>query len=660
MKKPDSVQSSSKLARTSLAALEKAVEKLGGTPRAGQELMAQTVAEIADEGGHLLVQAGTGTGKSLGYLIPAMVYAVQNEQVAVVSTATLALQRQIVTKDAPLAAEVVEQVTGKQPTVALLKGWQNYLCVHKVNGGYPSDDDLFAAAGLNMRRKHKGEESLGDQVLRLNEWASLTQSGDRDDLVPGVSDRAWAQVSLDRTACLGKTCPVYEQCFAYAAREQAAQADIVVTNHTMLGVAAAGNTGLIPPHQLLVVDEAHELASRVRSQGAITLSATSINQAAKAARRCQVIATELETAAKTLQEALENLPQGRLAALTPSLQDALILLDAAVRQALEDLKDGKKPGEAPSPELVLAKSELTKINEALSRLLSNSIASAKDVLWCEQTTSSKDPVRLRLAPIEVASTMANTLIEDHSVIMTSATLTLGGSFNAMANEVGLSFAGGWDQLDVGSPFNYSKQGILYVAAHLPKPTQGISPAALEEMCQLAQAANGGMLGLFSSRQATQEAAKYLREHTDLPVLVQGEDQLPTLVEEFKADENACLLGTLSLWQGVDVPGQTCRLVVIDRIPFPRPDDPLAQARIQAVQDGGGNGFMQVSANHAALLLAQAAGRLIRSSSDRGVVAVLDSRLRTARYGGYLIKSMPDFWRTTDSQLVHAALERLAV
>lgn len=660
MKKPDSVQSSSKLARTSLAALEKAVERLGGASRAGQELMAQTVAEIADEGGHLLVQAGTGTGKSLGYLIPAMVYAVQNEQVAVVSTATLALQRQIVTKDAPLAAEVVEQVTGKQPTVALLKGWQNYLCVHKVNGGYPSDDDLFAAAGLNMRRKHKGEETLGDQVLRLNEWANVTQSGDRDDLIPGVSDRAWAQVSLDRTACLGKTCPAYEQCFAYAAREQAAQADIVVTNHTMLGVAAAGNTGLIPPHQLLVVDEAHELASRVRSQGAITLSATSINQAAKAARRCQVIATELETAAKTLQEALENLPQGRLTTITPSLQDALILLDAAVRQALEDLKDGKKPGEPPSPELVLAKSELTKINEALSRLLSNSIASAKDVLWCEQTTSSKDPVRLRLAPIEVAATMANTLIEDHSVIMTSATLTLGGSFNAMANEVGLSFAGGWDQLDVGSPFNYSKQGILYVAAHLPKPTQGISPAALEEMCQLALAANGGMLGLFSSRQAAQEAAKYLREHTDLPVLLQGEEQLPTLVEEFKADENACLLGTLSLWQGVDVPGQTCRLVVIDRIPFPRPDDPLAQARIQAVQDGGGNGFMQVSANHAALLLAQAAGRLIRSSSDRGVVAVLDSRLRTARYGSYLIKSMPDFWRTTDSKLVHAALERLAV
>lgn len=660
MKKPDSVQSSNKLARISLDALEKAVEKLGGSPRAGQALMAQTVAEIADEGGHLLVQAGTGTGKSLGYLIPAMVYAVQNDQVAVVSTATLALQRQILTKDAPLAAEVVGQVTGKQPTVALLKGWQNYLCVHKVNGGYPSDDDLFAAAGLNVRRKRKGEETLGDQVLRLNEWANVTQSGDRDDLIPGVSDRAWAQVSLDRTACLGKTCPVYEQCFAYAAREQAAQADIVVTNHTMLGVAAVGNTGLIPPHQLLVVDEAHELASRVRSQGAITLSATSINQAAKAARRCQLIVTELDAAAKTLQEALENLPQGRLTTITPSLQDALILLDGAVRQALEDLKDGKKPGEPPSPELVLAKSELTKINEALSRLLSNSIASAKDVLWCEQTTSSKDPVRLRLAPIEVAATMANTLIEDHSVIMTSATLTLGGSFNAMANEVGLSFAGGWDQLDVGSPFNYSKQGILYVAAHLPKPTQGISPAALEEMCQLTLAANGGMLGLFSSRQAAQEAAKYLREHTDLPVLLQGEEQLPTLVEEFKADENACLLGTLSLWQGVDVPGQTCRLVVIDRIPFPRPDDPLAQARIQAVQDGGGNGFMQVSANHAALLLAQAAGRLIRSSSDRGVVAVLDSRLRTARYGGYLIKSMPDFWRTTDSKLVHAALERLAV
>ena len=272
-----------------------------------------------------------------------------------------------------------------------------------------------------------------------------------------------------------------------------------------------------------------------------------------------------------------------------------------------------------------------------------------------------EPPRLLLAPIEVAGSVAGHLLNGRASVMTSATLALGDSFDPMARSLGLTLAEQpWRGLDVGSPFDYPRQGILYVAAHLPRPGSGISEAALDEMLALVEASEGGMLGLFSSKRAAQEAAEVLRGATDLSVYAQGDDQLPTLVRAFAEDEAACLVGTLSLWQGVDVPGRTCRLVVIDRIPFPRPDDPVAQARSDAVVAAGGNGFMSVAATHAALLLAQGAGRLIRRGQDRGVVAVLDSRLRTARYGGFLTRSMPALWPTTKPDVVRAALRRLAV
>ena len=256
--------------------------------------------------------------------------------------------------------------------------------------------------------------------------------------------------------------------------------------------------------------------------------------------------------------------------------------------------------------------------------------------------------------------MADRLLADRAAVLTSATLALGGSFEPMARALGLTLtADQWDGVDVGTPFDYARQGILYTPTHLPRPGRGISEAALDEVLALTEASGGGMLGLFSSRRAAEEAAEVLRGATGLTVYAQGEDQLPSLVEAFAADENACLVGTLSLWQGVDVPGRTCRLVVIDRIPFPRPDDPVAQARSEAVAAAGGNGFMSVSATHAALLLAQGAGRLIRRADDRGVVAVLDPRLRTARYGAFLARSMPALWPTRERDVVLGALARLA-
>ena len=656
-----------------LDVLNTAISAMGGSPRQGQVTMVREVVRSVADGAHLLVQAGTGTGKSLGYLVPAMVHAVQTGDRVVVSTATLALQRQVLAKDAPVAADAVEQVTGTRPEVALLKGWQNYLCRHRLDGGYPQDEDESALFGVGdaiaqPAAGHGADASLGEQVVRLREWAARTDTGDRDDLVPGVSQRAWAQVSVSRAECLGQSCPLKAECFPELARAAASRADLVVTNHAMLGVVVAGNPGVLPDHQVLIVDEAHELADRVRSQGTIALSASAVARTAATARKhASILVSELESAGQSLQLALAELPDGRLEAPLPAaLHDALVVLGGAARQVASDVRDRARAlgrdrsGEAAGG-LAIARTAVGDLVDALDRMTSESVAQKRDVAWIERPRMGAEPPRLLLAPIEVAGSVAGHLLNGRTSVMTSATLALGESFDPMARALGLSLAEQpWRGIDVESPFDYPRQGILYVAAHLPRPGAGISEAALDEMLALVEASGGGMLGLFSSKRAAQEAAEVLRGATDLSVYAQGDDQLPTLVQAFADDEAACLVGTLSLWQGVDVPGRTCRLVVIDRIPFPRPDDPVAQARTDAVVAAGGNGFMSVAATHAALLLAQGAGRLIRRSQDRGVVAVLDSRLRTARYGGFLTRSMPALWPTTKPDVVRAALQRLSV
>ena len=653
-----------------LTSLDEAVRRLRGAPRPGQVEMAARVADALETRTHLLVQAGTGTGKSLGYLVPVMVRAVDAGERAVVSTATLALQRQILTRDAPLAADAVEVVTGSRPGVALLKGWQNYVCRHRLEGGYPDDEGALFSAGEATtagRIGEAGRRSVGEQVVRLREWAADTTTGDRDDLVPGVSDRAWAQVSVSRAECLGPSCPLREECFPELARAAAAEADVVVTNHAMLGIAAAGNPGVLPEHRVLVVDEAHELVERVRSQSTVSLSAAAVMRVAATARRgASVLVTELESAGRRLQLSRADLPDGRLRdGPPPVLHEALVVLDAAARQVLADVREAAKAGRKGADAggaggVALARTAVSDLVGAIERMTSDSVREHRDVAWVERPRMGTEPPRLTLAPVDVAASVADSLLGDRAAVLTSATLALGGGFEPMARALGLTLAAGqWDGADVGTPFDYARQGILYTPTHLPRPGRGISEAVLDEILALTEASGGGMLGLFSSRRAAEEAAGVLRGATALTVYAQGDDQLPTLVEAFAAEEDSCLVGTLSLWQGVDVPGRACRLVIIDRIPFPRPDDPVAQARSEAVAAGGGNGFMSVSAAHAALLLAQGAGRLIRRSEDRGVVAVLDSRLRTARYGAFLARSMPGLWPTRDRDVVLGALARLA-
>ncbi|QAY70610.1 ATP-dependent DNA helicase [Xylanimonas protaetiae] len=664
--------------------LDLAVGALGGGRRQGQHQMALEVAEAIDQGRHLLVQAGTGTGKSLGYLVPAVRHAVLAQERVIISTATLALQRQVMTRDLPLVAQAVTPELPHAPKIALLKGWHNYLCLHKTSGGYPIDDaTLFdlpgdaadhpaeAGAGASRATRDDGATTLADHVRRLHAWSRETGSGDRDELVPGVPDRAWRQVSVTSMECVGQRCPLLAECFPERARAAAREADVVVTNHAMLGIAASGSPGVLPEHGVVIVDEAHELADRVTSSATVELSLTSIEHAVRLARRHSGAQTAaIDAAAQAFGSLVAQAPAG---SFPLGLPDELRTAVGAVRDAARDLLTQLKPDPAKAKEALdggakMAQSAVLVLFEVAERMAAED--SSSDVLWCARPGDGPgsgwgDGVsRLHAAPLHVAGLIRAGLLAESTGVFTSATLSLGGRFDAVAGSLGLGRpddgGGAWHGVDVGSPFDYPRQGILYVARHLPAPgREPATEAQLDEIAGLIEAAGGRTLGLFSSRRAATAVAEAMRERLDVPVLAQGDDQLPTLVREFAQDPGTCLFGTLSLWQGVDVPGSSCTLVLIDRIPFPRPDDPVKAARARAVEKAGGNGFMSVSATHAALLLAQGAGRLIRTDADRGVVAVLDPRLATARYGTFLTRSMPDFWPTTDGRIVREALRRLA-
>ncbi|MFF3766902.1 ATP-dependent DNA helicase [Streptomyces sp. NPDC001922] len=635
--------------------LHAAVTAVGGTERPGQVTMAETVAEVVDDGSHLLVQAGTGTGKSLGYLVPALAH---GERV-VVATATLALQRQLVQRDLPRTVEALHPLLRRRPEFAMLKGRSNYLCLHRLHEGVPQEEeeglfDPFEAATPTSR--------LGKDLLRMRDWADETETGDRDDLTPGVSDRAWSQVSVSSRECLGASkCAYGAECFAEAARERAKLADVVVTNHALLAIDAIEGAPVLPSHEVLVIDEAHELVSRVTGAATGELTPGSVNRAVRRAAKLvdEKVADALQTAAESFERLMELALPGRLEEIPEDLGYALMALRDAARTVITAL--GNTRDKSVQDEDAVRKQALAAVENvhAVAERIAN--GSEYDVVWYER--HDRFGASLRVAPLSVSGLLREKLFTERSVVLTSATLKLGGDFNGVAASLGLSPEGvegedvpQWKGLDVGSPFDYPKQGILYVGKHLAQPgREGSRTDMLDELAELVEAAGGRTLGLFSSMRAAQGAAEALRERLDHPILLQGEETLGELIRAFAEDPRTCLFGTLSLWQGVDVPGPSCQLVVMDRIPFPRPDDPLMSARQKAVEEGGGNGFMAVAATHAALLMAQGAGRLVRASGDRGVVAVLDPRLATARYGSFLRASMPDFWYTVDRNQVRRSL-----
>ena len=648
-------------AKDALTLLDEAVAATGGQNRAGQRTMAAHVAQALELQRHLLVQAGTGTGKSLGYLVPALARVGESDQPIVVATATLALQAQIVNRDIPRLLQALEPRPESQAQVALLKGRNNYLCLHKLEGGYPEDepDALFDMPSSTSR--------VGEEVVRLREWADRTETGDRDELKPGVSDRAWAQVSVSAAECLGRRCPLVEECFSEMARSRAAEADIVITNHALLAINAFEGMKVLPEHETVIIDEAHELVDRVTGAVSGSLTVAMVRRAARSVKKhSKADSGALEMAAGTLETAFEGLAEGLLKGLDGRLLTAISAVNDAARTALSDTKPD---GQDVDAGLQMARSRVSEVHDMSSRILEAS--GEQDVLWISRqggwengryvAASDTDPATLNIAPLSIGLQLRDGLFADRTVILTSATLTVGDSFDVAAGALGLQGEGAprWTSIDVGSPFDYRKQGIMYVAGDLKPPGFGVHEGQLERLRELCEASEGGALGLFSSKHAAERAAEYMREHSDLNILLQGESSLKALVEEFSEDVDSCLFGTMSLWQGVDVPGDSCRLVVMDRIPFPRPDDPIAQARTEAVNRHRGNGFMAVSAHHAAIRMAQGAGRLIRSVSDRGVVAVLDSRVATKRYGGFLMKAMPPMWSTQNKAAVTGALARLS-
>ena len=662
--------------------LAAAVAAIGGAPRAGQEEMAEAVERTFAGGGHLLVQAGTGTGKSLGYLAPALDHLISHRgSRVVIATATLALQAQLAGSDIPAAVAAAEQVTGRRVTTAVLKGRSNYVCLHRTRDGSGEDPQATLMGGEEIAKSLRAVGSdatsvLGAEVVALREWA------DRQGAEGGLADRdhapthtpaAWAQVSVPVRECLGATaCPYGAECFVEKSREVARASDLVVTNHALLAIDAMHGGTALPEHDLLVIDEAHELVARVTGAASVELSPQQLERVAK---RClswldDDLAVEFLNLSDALEAALDAAPLDRIEDPDTELGTVLAIIRDVARQVTSAMT-------GDDPELKQAAAAAKEILDVATQMAA---MKPTDVLW----VSERERIGRWLvsAPLDVALMLRDRVLARTPTVLTSATLKLGGDFDAVASTLGLrrgerlpdgvqapkadadgadSDAQPWMGLDVGSPFDYAKQGILYVADTLPNPGRdGIGPEALKEVAELLWAAEGRVLGLFASQRNAEAAARHCR--AELPgrtILCQGDAQLSELTRRFVDEPETALFGTLSLWQGVDIPGDTCVCVIIDKIPFPRPDEPLLQARQRAVAEAGGNGFMAVAATHAALLLAQGSGRLIRRTSDRGVVAVLDPRLKRARYGSYLRASMPAFWQTTDREVAISALRRLA-
>ncbi len=645
-------------------ALAAVVNEIGGSPRDGQIEMANAVAQAFTSKKHLLVEAGTGTGKSLGYIVPALVRALDGVKAdgrnrTIIATATLALQRQLIESDLPAATKAFAKETGKQISYAVLKGRHNYICLDRFHRG-PTDPDDDQDATLFQESK----STLGRQAKKLRQWVEQTQTGDRDDYQDEVDPRIWRAVSISGRECVGASkCPWGQECFAEEAKAKAFASDVVVTNHALLAIHTIENHPILPDHDAIVIDEGHELVDRTTTALANSLDHRDIGRAAGMAKRfiSSKIHDKLIELGDDLDDVLNNLAatgtMSRLDELPAALAAILKNLKEQTKSAITELGPSSQDDLDEAASKHRARSALKEVFDTASEILNTDEHS---VTWLDLARTAT----LHHAPLSVAGFLSESLFADQTVVMTSATLQVAGSMNATAKAVGLDDETQWTGLDVGSPFDYAKQGILYCAAHLPAPTSsGVAEEALDELADLIEAAGGRTLSLFSSWRAVERAEEYLklrfRDRDNRPLIIARKgDSVAELVRKFKQTPQSSLLGTVSLWQGIDVPGDTCTLVTIDRIPFPRPDDPIFAARSARADESGTSGFRSVSLPRAALLLAQGVGRLIRSTEDRGVVAVLDSRLATANYGSTLRKSIPPLWWTIDKDSVVSALQRL--
>jgi ATP-dependent DNA helicase DinG len=525
--------------------------------------------------------------------------------------------------------------------------------------------------------------SLGKDAQRLHAWAkSPGATGDRDD-APEVDRRVWAANSLSGRECVGaEVCAYGHQCFAALAKGRAQSADIVITNHTLLAIEIVDSHPILPERDAVILDEAHEFMDRTTQAVTEELTSARVIRAAAMARKHMPgkLADALTKAADDFHDTMADYGQdvrqnpsmqGRLEEIPASLEAPIRRVKEAAAAIVQSISaDEEAIGSDALAERARVKGAVNEINTTCQKIMRNGDG---QVLWYEPTFQT-----LHLAPLSVSNVLRANLLTKTPVIATSATLSVGNSMDAMAKSIGFAVGGDEDSsqddgdidpsnvamLDVGSPFDFANQGVLYLPKHLPEPgREGVHPDVLDELGELIDAAGGRTLALFSSWRGVEAADAHLRKVlAELPIKIITQkrgDAVGPLVERFAKDETSVLLGTMSLWQGVDVPGNSCVLVTIDRIPFPRPDEPVMSARAAQADAGGGSGFMQISLPRAALLLAQGTGRLIRSVEDRGVVAILDSRIVNKRYGSVLLNSMPPLWRTSEKSVVRESLQRLS-
>jgi ATP-dependent DNA helicase DinG len=635
--------------------LQKTVDAFEGSERTGQQQMVATIVEGLAAGGHRIIQAGTGTGKSLGYLVPAAAHALsEGGGTVVVSTATIALQRQLMEKDLPLLASTLEKQYGVTLTYAVLKGRNNYVCLQKLHSEIPDPD------GEALFEVSRGV--LGDQAVAVRAWATSTDTGDKDDFGDDIDPRVWRAFSVNRRECVGESkCSYGEDCFTAKRRLEAQAAHIVVTNHALLAIDVVEGIPILPEHDIVIIDEGHEIVDR--ATGAITIELNAAGVERVISRVGSQVSDQTMDALVDSHKAFEDAllaasdPTSgltRLSFVDPQLLLALTLIRDASHAGVTEMA----PQKGEDPDIAARNQRARGGLEELHDFAGAFISQGNDsVLWIDHDGR---PPTLHSAPLSVAHLLRDKLFAEKFAVVTSATLTTSGNFDAIAASLGLGTDKRTETIDVGSPFDYAQQGILYVAANLPPPgREGLDKATLDVMGELVEAAGGRTLILCSSWRAVEKAAEYLRVRCDSALHVQRKgESVSLLVERFTNDIESTLIGTLSLWQGVDVPGDSCIQVIIDRIPFPRPDDPVMSARSARVDEAGGSGFRSVTLPRAGLLLAQASGRLIRSGQDKGVVSVLDSRLANSGYGSSLRKSMPPMWFTTDATIAINALERL--
>ncbi|BAN02733.1 ATP-dependent DNA helicase [Ilumatobacter coccineus] len=602
--------------------------------REGQHRMARLVEDAIAGKRHLVVQAGTGTGKTLAYLVPA----ITTGSSVVVATATKALQDQLATKDLPFLAEHL----GIDFDWAVLKGRSNYVCLQRLR---------------EVENPAQGELDLGDmavvtkaEIKKIAAWAADSDTGDQAELDWTPSDNAWRAVSVGSDECPGaERCPLGDPCFAEQARRRAQAADVTVVNTHLYGLNVAAEGAVLPDHDVVIFDEAHVLEDVMSDTVGVEISPGRFIALAATIRRIiddpQLIASVAE-----LGEGLRDALSGHIGERLPNP------LPDSIQEPLNDAR--LKLGAANDVIVSLTtKSEDAKQRQLRAQTMTGRSIQQLDIAiegregYVAFVSGSRDSPRLEVAPLDVGPTMDEGVWKRRTAILTSATIP-----SSLATRVGMP-ASDVDVVDVGSPFDYESNSMLYCAIHLPNPNSpDFRAKANDELEALIRAAGGRTLALFTSYKAMDEAAEAMRSRLDNEILTQRDMPKTALVKAFADDESTCLFATAGLFQGVDVPGKTLSLVVIDRIPFPRPDDPLLSARRDLL---GRSAFSEIDIPRASMMLAQAAGRLIRSATDTGVVAVMDPRLGKANYRWDIVKALPPMKRTRHRSEVEAFLRTIS-